>query len=65
MITNSKGKYLPFKVRTTWETINSLDEIEKKIYHYLVKIGDVEIVDNLQSSESSSLKDNSLQEVPA
>ncbi len=49
MITNSKGKYLPYQIKTTLEAINSLDEIEKKIYHYLVKIGDVEIIDNLSS----------------
>jgi len=46
LITNSKGKYLPYQIRTTREAINSPSDIERKAYQYLEKIGDVEIIND-------------------
>lgn len=41
MITNSKGKYLPQKVVTTSEVLESLDGIDKKVADCLVNVGDI------------------------
>ena len=54
MITNEKGKDLPFKIKTTREAVNSLDDFHKKLYEYFIEIGDVKIVDKTLDLNSQS-----------
>ncbi|GAA5262428.1 MAG: hypothetical protein PHV39_05345 [Methanomicrobium sp.] len=44
----NKGKYLTFKIKTTKECIDSLGPIDKKVFNYLVKIGDVIIINKFE-----------------